>query len=72
MRLTPLAWGLRAPITPRLGGNCWGSGTKIRPCPKIGTKPIPALQQNGYAYQVDLLFAYKTHQCVARSSVTLH
>ena len=23
MRLTPLEWGLRAPITPRLGGNCW-------------------------------------------------
>ena len=21
MRLTPLEWGLRAPITPRLGGN---------------------------------------------------
>ena len=20
---TPLEWGLRAPITPRLGGNCW-------------------------------------------------
>ena len=25
MRLTPLEWGLRAPITPRLGGNCWGA-----------------------------------------------
>src|SRR6478672_6056989 len=23
MRLTPLEWGLRAPITPRLGGNRW-------------------------------------------------
>jgi len=23
MRLTPLEWGLRAPITPRLGENCW-------------------------------------------------
>ena len=23
MRLTPLEWGLGAPITPRLGGNCW-------------------------------------------------
>ena len=25
MRLTPLEWGLRAPITPRLGGNGWGA-----------------------------------------------
>ena len=23
MKLTPLEWELRAPITPRLGGNCW-------------------------------------------------
>ena len=23
MRLTPLEWGLRGPVTPRLGGNCW-------------------------------------------------
>ena len=23
MRLTPLEWGLRTPITPRLGGNRW-------------------------------------------------
>jgi hypothetical protein len=34
MRLTPLEWGLRAPITPRLGGNCWAL-----PClGKIGAK----------------------------------
>ena len=52
MRLTPLEWGLRAPITPRLGGNCWGptapwqnrSGLKKnKPAPKHKTSDTSAI-----------------------------
>ena len=41
MRLTPLEWGLRAPITPRLGGNRWALPrmAKSRPTEEKQTDP---------------------------------
>ena len=39
MRLTPMEWGLRAPITPRLGGNPWALPRLGKSEPNKKSKP---------------------------------